>query len=210
MTTNDKPKDLVPETTREKIDQHFKAGLQTRESKELQDTQGFRLSIARRRYKEGFTNRAGFRAELQALRAPANEIPLEIVAADLEYSYDYTMDLITTWRTAFRSGHIDVPTFAELLRSVVVVRERAETLIARELARLKPEEGPTLAPVPKAYYETDAGKVDVDTIRRYRRKLLISRDQEIVALQEIGVPLELATAWATNDDARLAEKGEEE
>ncbi|MBA7586215.1 hypothetical protein ES708_28211 [subsurface metagenome] len=79
----------------------------------------------------------------------------------------------------------------------------------REVARLKPEELATVIAPPKPYYETDAGKLLVDTIRRERRKLLISRDQEIASLLETGMPVAQATAIADNDDVRLAEKGGE-
>ena len=80
----------------------------------------------------------------------------------------------------------------------------------RERARLKPEEPLTPVAPPKPYYETDAGRTEVDTIRRRRRKLIINRDQEIAGLLEIGMPVDQAEAIAYNDDVRLAEKGEEE
>ena len=200
----------IPSSLVSKIDRFFREGLQRSRAKEVQDPQAFRLGIARRRYREGFTDTAGFIEELQALQVPEDQVDLELIAGDLEAAYDYSMDLIAVWRDAFRKGHIDIATFTEQLSRIVLVPERVQTYVARELARLKPEEVPSLAPVPKAYYETDAGKLAVDTIRRQRRKKLLTREREISILQEYGMPLELATATADNDDARLADKGDEE
>lgn len=52
--------------------------------------------------------------------------------------------------------------------------------------------------------------VKIDTTRRLRRKKLISHDQELQALLNLGVAVSLATAYADNDDVRLAEAGTEE
>jgi hypothetical protein len=206
----DKNPALIPSATLAKIDRHFRAGLVKKRAEDVQDPQAFRLSIARRRYREGFTDLEGFTAELKALEAPADQIPLEIIAGDLEAGYDYAMDLINVYRDAFRAGNIDIPTYAERIRSVVIRRDRAETYVARELARIRPDKEPTLEPAPQATYETDAGKVEVDTIRRRRRKKIITREDELVKLQALGMPLDLAMSYADNDDARLAGKAEEE
>lgn len=210
MAPKTKSTALIIASTGAKIDRFFKAGLQKLEAEAVEDRTGFRVGIPRRRYREGFTDRSQFRQELQLLRVPDVEIPLEIVAGDLEASYDYTTDLIAVWREAFRKGHIGIERFTELIGSVVVIKTRVQTYVARELARLRPEEVPSLAPVPKQYYETDSGKLDVDTIRRQRRRRKITRDQEIVALLTLGMGTELANSYADNDDERLAKKGEEE
>jgi len=198
----------VPPEIGRKIDEHFRRGLQITTAQKVQDPQAFRLGIARRRYREGFTDQVSFIFELQALQVPEDQIGLEIIAGDLEAAYDYSMDLIATWRDAFRKGHIDIATFTELIGSIVVDPRRVSTYAARELARLKPDQIPSLAPVPKAYYETDAGKIEVDTIRRLRRKGQLTRAQEITELIILGMPKDLATSMVDNDTARLAEKGE--
>jgi hypothetical protein len=48
--------------------------------------------------------------------------------------------------------------------------------------------------------------VRVDTIRRQRRQRLITRDQEIVSLLDLGLDSGLATAYADNDDLRLVKE----
>lgn len=58
-------------------------------------------------------------------------------------------------------------------------------------------------------YETDAGKVEIDTIRRERRKLLITREQEVKRLLTLEMPDWFAEAIAGNDDVRLTEKSTE-
>ena len=208
MTTD--KESMLSAGTLAKIDRFFKAGLKTEQDQAVQDPGAFRLSIARRRYREGFTTREQFIAELEILQAPEDQLSLEIIAGDLEAAYDYTMDLIATWRDAFRKGNIDIATFTELIGLVVVVPERAATYVARELAKLKPAKGPTLEPTPQANYETDTGKIEVDTIRRLRRKNLISQDDELLELQELGMPADLAGVMVANDTARITAKGEEQ
>jgi hypothetical protein len=56
----------------------------------------------------------------------------------------------------------------------------------------------------------DEVKIETDTVRRRRRKNLITRDQEIKALLDLGWDTHYATAAADNDDIRLAEKAGEE
>ncbi len=53
-------------------------------------------------------------------------------------------------------------------------------------------------------------KVNIDTVRRQRRKLIISHDEEVADLLGQGLTVELAMAYAINDDIRLAEKVVEE
>ena len=205
MTTQSKA--LIPAATIQKIDQYWRAGLKTQTDQSVQDPTAFRLSIARQRYKEGFTTPEQFIAELRSLQCPEDQIPLEVIAGNFQAAYDYAMDLIATYRDAYRQGNIDIATFAEQIAKIVVVRARAETYIARELARQKPSETLSLAPVAKAYYLTDAGKIEIDTIRRLRRKDQLDRPTEIRELQSIGMPEALATAYADNDSARLGESG---
>jgi len=56
--------------------------------------------------------------------------------------------------------------------------------------------------------EPDPVKVRIDTIRRQRRKNLITRHQEIDQLLRLGIPVANATTIADNDDIRLT-KAEE-
>jgi hypothetical protein len=48
--------------------------------------------------------------------------------------------------------------------------------------------------------------VRVDTIRRQRRQRLITRDEEIASLVDLGLDTGLATAYADNDDLRLVKE----
>ena len=48
--------------------------------------------------------------------------------------------------------------------------------------------------------------IRVDTIRRQRRQRLITRDQEIVSLLDLGLDSGLAIAYADNDDLRLVKE----
>lgn len=53
---------------------------------------------------------------------------------------------------------------------------------------------------------TDAQKVQVDTIRRLRRQRIITKDQEVDQLLQVGVVAELAKSYADNDDLRLVKE----
>ena len=54
--------------------------------------------------------------------------------------------------------------------------------------------------------DSEEKKIQVDTIRRRRRKGLMSREQEITALRSLHLAPEYAETLADNDDIRLAEK----
>ncbi len=85
-----------------------------------------------------------------------------------------------------------------------LVPERVEGYVLIELARIKPKQPlkPT-SPAP-AYYATEVGKIQVDTIRRRRRKGTATRDEEIAGLIGTGYEPNEATVIADNDNERLA------
>ena len=205
-----KGKELVPVGTRDKIDRYFALGLARLGSAAVSEVRSGRIGVARTRFREGFTTEDQFTQELKMLRVSDEELELELAAARLDYATDYLRDLIAAYRDAVRKGNLGIEGYRDQLTRLGLVPERVAGYMLREIARLKPEELPTVIAPPKPYYETDAGKIVVDTIRRRRRKLLITRDQEIAALLETGMPIAQATATANNDDVRLAEKGGEE
>lgn len=202
--------ELVPAPIKQAIDSYFARGLAGISAGAVESVRTGRIGVARTRFKEGFTTEEQFIEELKLLRVSDVELDLELASARLDYATDYIRDLIAVYRDAVRKGHISIDQYRDRLIELGLVPERAVGYMLREIARLKPEEVPTVIAPPKPYYETDAGKVEVDTIRRSRRKLVISRDQEIAALLETGMPISQATAIANNDDIRLAEKAGEE
>jgi hypothetical protein len=171
--------------------------------------QGAMSGAAVTRFKEGFTDEVQFQAEMELLGYSVEQFQKYLAAAKIDYATDYLRDLLTSYRDGLRKGHIDMDEYRNHLLKLGVVPERVEAYVLKERARLKPEEELTPLAPPKPAYETEAGKLQVDTIRRQRRKNLVSRDQEIAGLLELGMDTGLATATANNDDVRLAEKGEE-
>ncbi|MCK4722496.1 MAG: hypothetical protein KAT75_04290 [Dehalococcoidia bacterium] len=172
--------------------------------------QGSMSGAAVKRFKEGLTTEDQFRGEMTLLGYSEQQFPKYLSAAKMDYAYDYTMDLVSAYRDAVRKGHIDLDGYRGSLLNLGMVPERVEGYLLRERARLKPTEALIPLAPPTVVYETDAGKVVVDTTRRRRRKLLITRDQEIATFIELGMEPGYATALADNDDVRLAEKGGEE
>jgi hypothetical protein len=167
---------------------------------------GLMSGIPVKRFKEGLTSESQFQSELTILGYTDQQFPQYLAAARMEYAYDYITDLIAAYRDAVRKGNISIDQYRESLLGLGIVGEKVEAYVLRERARLKPAEKLTpISPV-KATYETDAGKVQVDTLRRQRRKGTIARDQEIAGLQQLGMPVDYARAVADNDDIRLAEK----
>ena len=63
--------------------------------------------------------------------------------------------------------------------------------------------GAAVAPVVLKAYETEAGKVEVDTIRRATRARQMSATDEQAALVALAMPADLATAIVDNDSLRL-------
>ncbi len=205
-----KGKELVSVSTQQKIDTYFARGLARIGAAKVEEVRSGRVGIARTRFREGFTDEKGFIEELKMLRVSDEELELELAAAKLDYATDYLRDLISAYRDAVRKGNLSIDGYRDRLTELGMVPERVAGYMLREVARLKPEELATVIAPPKPYYETDAGKVMIDTIRRRRRKLLITRDQEIADILATGMPVDQAMAIADNDDVRLAEKGGEE
>lgn len=175
-----------------------------------ESVKGVMLGAARNRFKEGLTTEDQFDSELILLRANPLEREMYKIAGRLDYVTDFTMDMVDAYTEAVRKGKLSLEEYRQGLLRLGMVPERVEARVIRERVRLKPAERPTPLTPPKAFYDTDQGKIKVDTIRRLRRKERISRDQEIAALLETGMTPDLATDIADNDDARLAEKGGEE
>ena len=165
---------------------------------------GLMSGTAIKRYKEGMSTKAQFQAELKLLGYTDQQFPQYLAAADLDYAYDYLTDMISAYKAAAAKGQISLDDFRGALRGLGIVPDRIEAYVLRLRAQLDPA-GP-LKPIgpPKAEYETDAGKLKVDTLRRKRQSQLITRDQEVAGLQGLGMPVDYATAVADNEDVRLA------
>lgn len=199
--------ELIPSSIKDKITKAYAAAQAQKAAGITTDTAGFRLGVARKRFKEGLTNEEQFTTELRLLGIPEGEIPLEIIAGRMDYAFDYTMDLIAAWRDGVRKGNISIDKYKEHLTSLGMVPERVVGYILRETVRQSSEGDTTLVAPVTPFYQTDSGKIQVDTLRRQRRKLLITRDQEIAALVDIGMSTGEAQSIADNDDVRIAEKG---
>jgi hypothetical protein len=162
------------------------------------------------RYKEGFSTESNFKEELRMLRYSEEEIPVFLAAGDLAYATDYLSDLKAAYTAAATKGNISLDDYRQALVGLGIVPERVAAFVLRVRATLKPKEKLTLIAPPEPVYETEAGKVQVDTIRRLRRKNLITPDQELSDLLTLGMDVGQATAIANNDNVRMAEKAAEE
>lgn len=171
-----------------------------------ESVRGTMSGAALTRFKEGFTTETQFSSEMALLGYSDMQFQTYLAAARMDYATDYLRDLLYAYRDAVRKGNLSLDEYRSSLLALGMVPERVEGYILRERARLKPTEALTPIAPAKPEYETDAGRVKVDTIRRQRRKEVISRDQEISRLQFLGMDPGYAAAIADNDDIRLAEK----
>ncbi len=162
------------------------------------------MSIAVTRFKEGMTAEEQFRQELLLLGCPPVDLNRNVAAAQLSYTYDYTLDLVTAYRDAIRANNLSLDEYREALLSIPLVPERVEGYCLIERARIKPKQKLTSTSPATAYYATDIGKIQVDTIRRRRRKGTATRDEEIAGLIGTGYEPNEATVIADNDNERLA------
>ncbi len=175
-------------------------------NKSLETTKGLMSSVAITRYKEGLTNEEGFSSELQALRFTDKEIPLLLTGAKLSYATDYTLDLISAYTAAVNKGAISPDEYRDNLIALGLVRERVTGYVLKAQVYLYQAKKPTTVKPPVPEYETEPGKLEVDTLRRRRRKGIITSKEEIAALRELEMDADYAKAIADNDDARLTEK----
>jgi hypothetical protein len=186
-----------PETKKMLLDSFRKAS--------MTNIKTYSVSSATYRFKKGFTNEQQFTSELQLSQVGDAMLPVYLALTRLDYASDYLTDLETAYQNAVRSGQIGVDEYRQALLDLGMVPDRVEGKVFIEQARIKPSAA--LGPVAgaKAYYLTDAGKIIIDTNRRRRRAGNITRDQELAAFSNIGMPVDLAAAYADNDDARLKE-----
>jgi hypothetical protein len=66
--------------------------------------------------------------------------------------------------------------------------------------------GAVIAPVVLLAYETETGKVEVDTIRRSTRARQTTAADELAALRSLEMPTDLAQAIVDNDSLRLVKQ----
>ena len=151
----DKGKELIPASTRQAIDSYFIRGLARLGAAAVESVRTGRIGVARTRFREGFTTEAQFKDELKLRRVSNEELELELAAAKLDYATDYLGDLIAAYRDAVRKGHISIEQYRDRLIELGVVPERAAGYMLREIARLNPEELPTV--IARGTLSGDAG-----------------------------------------------------
>jgi hypothetical protein len=158
-------------------------------------------SSALNRYKEGLDDVGTLQKNLTVLGVDPSVMPIYVYAANLNYITDYQTDVIAYYKDAYHRREIEEPELRSGLASAGLLSERIDINIERE--RIKRLKAP--APTP-----TEVSTVKIDTIRRKRRKFLITREEEVAELIKVGVSTDDAIAYADNDEVRLAEKAEGE
>lgn len=154
-------------------------------------------TIAISRFKEGFDTEDQFRQNMVGLGIDAGQLSRYVFAANLNYLYDYQTDLKAYYIDLYHRRAIEEPELRSDLVQTGLAPDRLDLVVSQQkikrLAAAKEAEDPAIA-------------VEFDTIRDRRKKLLISRDDEVKQLVAIGKELPYALAIADNDDVALAEK----
>lgn len=125
--------------------------------------------------------RIGFSAE-------ASNFILSLAAQESPFSplnYDEFKRLTGSWRSA-QSGAVEE--------------------LAPEVQDLKLQQARAIAEGKNPMLEQL--RINIDTVRRKRRKGIVTREQEIAELTALGVPADYIKALVDNDDTRLAPKKE--
>jgi len=161
------------------------------------DLKTLMTSLPITRFKEGFDTEADLRQNLAALGVSDSVMPKYVFAAQLSYLFDYQSDLKAYYIDAYHRRELEEPELRGNLTSIGIKPERLDLIVAQQkIKRLA---------APKAAEPAEL-TIQIDTIRDRRKKLLITRDEEVQALVALGKELGYALAIADNDDAALAEK----
>lgn len=98
---------------------------------EEQELRGSGSSIVISRYREGWTDLAQFRQEMELLGYTAREIDRYQVIAELTAEYDWLQDVLTYLREAYKKGDIDDQDFTSTLSTLGMSDQRIQVHLAR-------------------------------------------------------------------------------
>ncbi len=151
-------------------------------------------SAAITRYTQGFDTEQVMRQNLQALGVADSVMDKYVFGANLSQYYDYQTDLKTYYVDAYHRRDIEEAELRSKLTLSGVRPERLDLIVeAQKIKRLAAAKPPV----------DEALAVQFDTIRDKRKKNLITHNDEIRELVNIGKSLDYATAIAENDDIAL-------
>ncbi len=164
------------------------------------------VASATGRFKAGITTEEQLTAELKILNVGDNLIPLYLQGARLDYATAYINDLISANDAAVLSGQIDLNQYRDNLLGFGLVPERVMARVLVNNVKLRAKYKPGIIAAPKPTYQTEAGRIEVDTIRKERLLGILDRASEQAQLVALGMDSELAGTIARNDDTAIAER----
>lgn len=150
--------------------------------------------VAMTRFKEGFIGEDDLRYSLSTLGVTDRLMDKYIFAAELQYLTDYQVDVRTYYIDAYHRREIEETDLRSGLTSAGMAPDRIDLIVqAQQIKRLKAPAAP----------EPPELKIQEETIRMRRDKNLITRDQEIQQLVDIGKEIPYALAISNQDDVKL-------
>lgn len=152
------------------------------------------------RYRNGWIDKDGVKAELAAAGISAERVErmFQWIVKNAKAEVEPTGRDLTKAEIikALRRGLVSRDDAVQQLRRMNYSPEEVDLLLALDQT-VEPSGAPELV------------QVQVDTLRRRRRKRLITRPDEIQGLIRVGVDAQLAAAYADNDDERLVKAASE-
>lgn len=167
---------------------------------------GIRADSAVKRFRGGWTTEAELRAELTTLGFQTRQIDRLIIAAKLDYDYEWRNDLLSAYRTAFVKDQITQEEYVIRLTELEIVDERIDAYLLWDIAKKTPKPTAPAVPVAVPYYKTEAGKVAVTAAREAFKRGALTYDQLIAELSRLEMPPALARAIANLEAIKLLPK----
>lgn len=111
---------------------------------ELTSDMGEVVGALRKHVREGFMTRDQFHTKFGEYRAFTDAEAKQLFLVDLEYDYDYKVDIRALWIDAFVKGKVDRATATSELGKIMPAGERVTALLDRAALKLKIEKKKTV------------------------------------------------------------------
>lgn len=173
---------------------------------QVKEEGGIRATSAINRFTAGFTTEPQLRAELTTLGFGRRQIDRLVIAADLDYDYEWRNDLLSAYREAFVKDLITQDEYIIRLTELEILDERIGAYLLWDIAKKTPKPTAAAEAMALPYYKTEAGKVEATTAREAFRRGALDYDGLIAELTRLEMPPDLARAIANLEALKLLPK----
>lgn len=161
------------------------------------DTTTMLKNESRYDYLDGFIDIDTYGADLSALGEPANVVEANEAAAEARRNRTMAKAKIQYMLTAISKQRLTLAEFQTELQNMAIDPPMIDLYLQQAALKVKADA------VVYAYYQTDAGKTELDTIRRRRVRGDIDATTELNLLVGLELSQGLAKAYVDNDTSRI-------